>query len=498
MAIQTTTSSSAAIRERLAHPVIDADGHIVEYIPALRSYLRDEGVELRLESPFIPARFPALPGDPDGDDASASGWWAAWYEMSDAERRRLHRYRPGWRGVVTRDTLDTATVMLPSLLYDRMDELGIDFSVVYPTIGLRFFEFDDESMRRGACRALNRYNRDVFDGLRDRLEPVAAVPMHTPEEAVAELEHAVVTLGFKAVLVPSYVKRPVQAVVESAPDVAGYTGYWDTYGLDSDHDYDPFWRRCVELGVSPAMHSSSLGFGTRQSISNYMYNHIGHFAATAEAACKSLFMGGVTRRFPELRIALLEGGVNWAASVYCDLISHWEKRNAVSIDENYSPANLDPERFTELFRRFAPPAMQRVVPEGARAIEPRPVHPREQLDEFAACGITSPADITEQFTRSFTFGCEADDPMTPVAFGGRLPLGARLRAMFSSDIGHWDVPDLTEVLEEAWEPVESGELSPEAFREFTFANAARFYRQSNPSFFDGTVVADAARGIELD
>lgn len=32
--------------------------------------------------------------------------------------------------------------------------------------------------------------------------------------------------------------------------------------------------------------------------------------------------------------------------------------------------------------------------------------------------------------------------------------GARLRAICSSDIGHWDVPDITEVAEEAYDLVE--------------------------------------------
>ena len=489
----TVTSPSAAIRERLDHPVIDADGHIVEYIPALRSYLREEGVDLSLELPFIPAKFPGLPGDTE-EDTSATGWWSAWYDMSDAERYRLHRYRPAWRGVVTKDVTDMATVMLPPLLYDRLDEFGIDYSVVYPTAGLRFFDFDEEDIRRGGCRALNRYNADMFDGLRDRLEPVAAVPMHTPEEAIEELEHAVNRLGFKAVLIPSFVKRPVPVVADTAPEAARYTGFWDTYGIDSPYDYDPFWAKCIELGVAPATHSASIGFGTRQSTSNYMYNHIGHFAASAEAVCKSLFMGGVTRRFPALRVALLEGGVNWAVSVYCDLISHWEKRGAVGID-NYSPRHIDPERFTELFAEHAPPAMKKVVPAGELAIDRRPEHPREVLDEFAACGIEKPEDIPAMFVPNFYFGCEADDPTTAIAFSGTLPFGARLHAMFSSDIGHWDVPVLAEVLEEAWEPVEEGAISEDDFREFTFVNAADFYRGPNPNFFDGTVVADAVAAL---
>ena len=36
----------------------------------------------------------------------------------------------------TRNTLDRATAMLPKLIYQRMDELGLDFAVLYPTAGI--------------------------------------------------------------------------------------------------------------------------------------------------------------------------------------------------------------------------------------------------------------------------------------------------------------------------------------------------------------------------
>ena len=44
-------------------------------------------------------------------------------------------------------------------------------------------------------------------------------------------------------------------------------------------------------------------------------------------------------------------------------------------------------------------------------------------------------------------------------------LGAHLNAMFASDIGHWDVPDVRGVLPEAWELVEDGRLTEEDFAE---------------------------------
>ncbi len=82
--------------------------------------------------------------------------------------------------------------------------------------------------------------------------------------------------------------------------------------------------------------------------------------------------------------------------------------------------------------------------------------------------------------------------MTPTAFErDRIPQGAQINAMFSSDIGHWDVPDMTEVLEEAYENVEHGWLDAAQFRDFVFANVARFYTDSNPEFFRGTSVEGA-------
>ena len=63
--------------------------------------------------------------------------------------------------------------------------------------------------------------------------------------------------------------------------------------------------------------------------------------------------------------------------------------------------------------------------------------------------------------------------------------------MMGSDIAHWDVPDMTEVLEEAWEMVEHGWLSAAEFEEFTFANPVRFYTGTNPDYFAGTIVEQA-------
>ena len=102
------------------------------------------------------------------------------------------------------------------------------------------------------------------------------------------------------------------------------------------YDYDPFWSRCVDVGVSVAGHSTAMGVGSRQSPTNFMFNHTGHFGFSGEALARGLLYGGVTARFPTLRVALLEGGVTWARGLLGDLISRWEKRNAEAI-QYYDP-----------------------------------------------------------------------------------------------------------------------------------------------------------------
>jgi hypothetical protein len=51
-------------------------------------------------------------------------------------------------------------------------------------------------------------------------------------------------------------------------------------------------------------------------------------------------------------------------------------------------------------------------------------------------------------------------------------LGARLNAIFSSDIGHFDVPEMTDVVPETHEMVEDGLAPAIDFRVSTFASGA--------------------------
>ena len=69
----------------------------------------------------------------------------------------------------------------------------------------------------------------------------------------------------------------------------------------------------------------------------------------------------------------------------------------------------------------------------------------DNLNDFAACEINKKEDLRELFGR-FYFGCEAEDRMNATAFNTKAnPMNARLNALFSSDIGHFDVAHMDEV-----------------------------------------------------
>ena len=70
-----------------------------------------------------------------------------------------------------------------------------------------------------------------------------------------------------------------------------------------------------------------------------------------------------------------------------------------------------------------------------------------------------------------------------------------LQPVLGSDIGHWDVPDMREVVHEAYELVEDGRLDAGQFRAFACDNPIRLHGRMNPEFFAGTPVAAHAREV---
>jgi len=472
---QVKQTDSSRLREKLDHPVIDCDGHIIESRFVLPDFLKQVG-GAGLVKRFDAALANARPG------GAKSLFW------------------PGHTG---KYTIDRLTTMLPALYKRRLDETGIDFTTLYPTFGFTCQTMPDDEVRQASCRALNMMYADMFKDVSDRMTPAAAIPMHTPEEAVAELEFAVKELGLRAAMTCNEVLRPHPDVVAGAPDLADASRRWTPLALDSPYDYDPFWAKCVELKVAPSGHSINYG-GIHGSTTNYVFNRIGLFATAGHAAARALFLSGVTQKFPDLNIGFLEGGVWWAVALHNDLVEFWEKRNVDQLLEYHDPAKFDVEMAAEMFELYGndyltPERLRQASTLYTRDGRTEPGVTPDFVDDWKALDVGSGKDISDLFVNNFYFGCEADDSMNYTAFNRRANKhGVELKAMFSSDLGHWDVVDFGEVLEEAHEQVDHGLMTADNFRDFVFTNPATYVTRLNPDYFRGTAVESAVDGLLAD
>src|SRR5258707_14703919 len=165
--------SPSEFRAGLNHPIIAADGNWVEY------------------PPVFPEKRRKAAGDKAADGFLASQRRAPdALRLSIAERKQRGIAMEGYWGRQSTNTRDRATAMMPLMLYDRLDEIGIDFGVIFPTGGLSIPRIADDETRRAVVRGFNIVTADYFAKLSDRLTPAAVIPMFTPDEAIAELEFA--------------------------------------------------------------------------------------------------------------------------------------------------------------------------------------------------------------------------------------------------------------------------------------------------------------------
>ena len=110
-----SNGKSKTIHDRLGHPVIDADGHYLEFGPSILDYLK------RVAGDKVAETF-----------VGRNERVAHVLNQTPEERREQRRAQEAFWAAPTKNTRDRATALLPRLLYERLDELGFDFTVLYP------------------------------------------------------------------------------------------------------------------------------------------------------------------------------------------------------------------------------------------------------------------------------------------------------------------------------------------------------------------------------
>ena len=194
---------------RLDHPIIDADGHAIEYLPVVRDILREQAGDEAVTGMDL------VTGGPQHARAHA---------RADA---RAALVRTSWWGLPARNTLDRGTALLPALLAERLDELGIDHAVLYPTYGLVPTALDDaRSAPRGGPRVQHLLRGGVPRPPRD-----AHTGRHHPDAHAGGGDRGARPrdrrLGLKAFMFGGPIRRPTPGVEHRA------ARWLDSLGLDA-------------------------------------------------------------------------------------------------------------------------------------------------------------------------------------------------------------------------------------------------------------------------
>ena len=119
--------SATEIRNKIGHPIIDGDGHVVETPIVLLDYVK------QIAGSEVAARYEKM------------GPWFRKREFKEIF----------WGMPSGPNSVDRATAMLPQLYAERLEEAGIDFGIVYSTAILPLMHQRVDELRQVGHRALN-------------------------------------------------------------------------------------------------------------------------------------------------------------------------------------------------------------------------------------------------------------------------------------------------------------------------------------------------------
>ena len=177
-----------------------------------------------------------------------------------------------------------------------MDANGVLGSMCFPSFprycGQIFMKGEDRDQAAAMVRAYNDWHIDEWAGTYPGRFMPLALPMMWDVEASAVEVRRVARKGCHAV---TFSENPFALGLPSL-----YTDYWD-----------PLWRACVDEGTVVCMH---IGSSSTQVVTSpeappetiYSLSPVNLIKAAADVLWSPMF-----EKFPDLRIALSEGGIGW-------------------------------------------------------------------------------------------------------------------------------------------------------------------------------------------
>jgi predicted TIM-barrel fold metal-dependent hydrolase len=285
-----------------------------------------------------------------------------------------------------------------------MDLNGVWASLNFPSqitgfSGRVFSAAKDPELGLAVTRAWNDWLHDEWwQPYPDRIIPCGITFLADPEVGAEEIRRNAAR-GFRSVTLP---ERPHRIGLPSL-----FSGYWD-----------PIVAACQETDTVLSLHVGSSGMPDMPDDSPMVALGATLFGQMSLSACAEWIWSGLPARFPDIKIAMSEGGIGWVAMLL-DRLDNIVERSGYGRD--YDPSGL------------------------------------------------LPAEVLQ---RNFWF-CTIDDPST---IGTRHRIGID-HVMVEVDYPHGDStwPDTQSVIERCW-----GDLPVEELRKLTHENAARLYRWPLP------------------
>lgn len=262
--------------------IVDVDSHVTETVDVLLPYIDDDHQGIK--------RILADAAHPIHDI----------YSVTHA--------MPPWSSVLGSDTdtysSDNAADL--STKIEHMEDFGIDYSFLNPTLNLAINTIDNPRFAVPIARAYNEWIRDTFLSKSNRFVTGVLVAPQKPQRAVKEIKRIANEPDIVAVLMPN-------------------TGLVPPAGHNR---YDPIYEAAEEHGLPIVMHSASGGslmdFPTiRTWNETYAEDHMIAFSFLNMWHLTSIMFNGVPERFPDLNFVFQESGIAW--------VPYWKWR----LDDNY-------------------------------------------------------------------------------------------------------------------------------------------------------------------
>ncbi|HTE84207.1 MAG TPA: amidohydrolase family protein [Dehalococcoidia bacterium] len=192
---------------------------------------------------------------------------------------------------------------------EAMDVEGIDLAVLFRTLPVNCADSYEPEFAAALCRAWNDWITDFRQADPLRMGAACLLSLHDPELAAAELRRCVEELGMVAA---QMMPNPVNGRHLNDPSC------------------DVLWAEAQRLNVPICFHPAPNNYAEAHFVNRYLTMPSTTLAGSLNnpvelmGAIGAMTAGGVLDRFPNLRVAFLEGNCSWLPWLLWRLDEFWE------------------------------------------------------------------------------------------------------------------------------------------------------------------------------